>query len=228
MKKIRFTFCRGKKATYLSHVEIEKIFIKAFNFLKDKMKAAYSHESIARPELDFALNLPISMESIGELAQISMLEEIKIPFFVKALNEVLPEGIAVLSASYVENDDNLKLYDQVKSVTYEIWFIYKDDEFKDKNKRQIEDLKKWYIDRMREFLSQDKIYLVRKSADRTERINIKPLIQNFSFMLDDSLIITIDAGQKSTLSPYDIMKCYNEYAGQYIEYNVRRKKIFTR
>lgn len=228
MKKIRFTFCRADCIKYLSNIEIEKMFVKAFNFLKDKMKVAYSNESNSTPKLDFALDLPIGMESIGEVAEVEMEEDIKIPFFIKALNEVLPQGVAVLSAEYVDTEDNENLYLHVCSAIYEIWFIYGQKDFDDKNKRQIEDIKKWYIDRMREYLSQNKIYIVRKKDDKVERMNVKQEISGFSFRLDNTLIVTMDAGQKSNLTPEDIMKGYDEYSGQHIDYSVRRRKIYIR
>lgn len=243
MKKIRFTFCRAKCAIYLSNVEIEKLFITAFKEVQDKMRVAYSSESNPKMLLDFALNLPIGIESIGEVAEVVMAEDIKIPFFIKALNEVLPQGIAVLSAKYIDTDEQEesqenvyknstipepKLCDKVYRVTYEIWFIYNENEFKGKNKRQIEDIKKWYVDRMREFLSQSSIYIVRKNGDKAERLNIKQQINAFSFMLDDSLLITIDAGIKSALTPSDIIRGYEEYAGQPIDYSVRRRQIFIK
>ena len=238
MKKIRFTFCRAKCAVYLSNVEVQKVFLAAFKLVQDKMQVAYSSDTNHKMLLEFALDLPVGMESIGEVAEAIMNEDIKIPFFVKALNEVLPKGIVVLSAQEVEMDNDLNnsnniipkatLYNKVYSVTYEIWFDYSEKEFEGKNKREIQDIKRWYVDRMQEFLTQPNIYIVRKNDDKVDRLNIKQQLHDFSFMLDDSLIITIDAGMKTTLTPAEIMRGYEEYSGKPIDYSVRRRKIFIK
>ena len=202
------------------------------------MQVAYSKDMNHKMMLEFSLDLPVGMESIGEVAEVIMNDQVKIPFFVKALNEVLPKGIAVLSAQEIEFDDDSNnsnnlvpkatLHDKVYRVTYEIWFDYNEQEFKGKNKREIQDIKRWYVDRMQEFLTQPSIYIIRKNDDKVDRLNIKQQLHDFSFMLDYSLILTIDAGMKTTLTPAEIMRGYEEYSGKPIDYSVRRRKIFVK
>ncbi|MNP37854.1 hypothetical protein D3C76_1313260 [compost metagenome] len=114
---------------------------------------------------------------------------------------------------------------RVYAATYEIEFLYDDNIFFGKNKSQVEDIKKWYVIKMHEYLSQTNISVIKKSINRMERIDIKPQIIEYDFLLDGSLQITVDEGPTSNLKPENIMIGYNEYIDQEIEFNIKRTKI---
>jgi hypothetical protein len=78
---------------------------------------------------------------------------------------------------------------------------------------------------MEEYLSQNYLYVLKKSKNRSERIDIKPQIIVYDFNLDNSLEITVSAGSRSNLKPDYIMMGYNEYIENELKYDVKRTKI---
>ena len=58
-----------------------------------------------------------------------------------------------------------------------------------------------------------------------ERIDIKPDIINFDFLIDGSLEITVCSGLRKKLDPNNIMTGYREFISENIGYNLKRTKI---
>ena len=114
---------------------------------------------------------------------------------------------------------------RVYAATYSITFVYNEEKFKDKTKRQVEDLKKYYQSKMNEFLNQREILVLKKSKERMERIDIKTQIFDFEFLLDGTLEITVSTGSKSNLKPDFIMSGYNEFIDEQMDYEVKRTRI---
>ena len=108
---------------------------------------------------------------------------------------------------------------------YVIHFIYDENEFIDKSKKQIQEIKDYYIKKMKEYLSQYVITIVKKSDGMQEKINIKDKIKDYSFMIDGGIELTLDTGIRGNLSPDEIMQGYNEYINKNMDYNVKRIKI---
>ena len=114
---------------------------------------------------------------------------------------------------------------RVYAATYSITFVYNEEKFKDKTKREVEDLKKYYQSKMNEFLNQREILVLKKSKERMERIDIKTQIFDFEFLLDGTLEITVSTGSKSNLKPDFIMSGYNEFIDEQMDYEVKRTRI---
>ena len=139
----------------------------------------------------------------------------------------MPLGITVLNAEYAKKTDE-SIMDRVYASTYLISLVYDESKFKDKTPRQIEEIKQAYKDKLQEYLDQEEILYLKKSKNRTERINIKPDIINFDFLIDRSLEITICSGLRRKLDPANIMIGYREYITDNVNYNLKRTKILYR
>ena len=116
---------------------------------------------------------------------------------------------------------------RVYASTFLITFIYDENKFKDKSKKEIEDIKKRYQDKMENFLSQRNILVLKKSKNRLERIDIKTMIINYEFTMDGSLEITVSSGSNNNLKPTFIMDGYNEYKkmGQRAKQNSQQRNF---
>ena len=156
-----------------------------------------------------------------------LIEKLDIPYFIKQINNVLPSGLTVLSAEYVKND-GVNIMDKVYASTYLISLIYNEEKFIDKTQRQIDEIKKNYQNKLNEYLEQDSLLVIKKSKNRMERIDIKPDIINFDFLIDGSLEITVCSGLRKKLDPSNIMVGYGEYISEDIKYNLKRTRILYR
>lgn len=222
MEKLRVIYSKSKEAVYLSHLDISKVFQQAL--VRADMSVEYSKGFNPRPDLVFAHPLSVGIESTGEIVEIVLTEKIDIPYFIKQMNKVMPSGITILAAEYISMLEK-NIMSRVYAATYSITFVYNEEKFKDKTKREVEDLKKYYQSKMNEFLNQREILVLKKSKERMERIDIKTQIFDFEFLLDGTLEITVSTGSKSNLKPDFIMSGYNEFIDEQMDYEVKRTRI---
>lgn len=222
MEKLRVIYSKSKEAIYLSHLDTLKVFCEALS--RASIPVEFSKGYNPRPEITFAHPLSVGIESTGEIFEVILSEYLEPSYFIKQINKVLPSGLTVLSADYVGiNEKNLM--SRVYASTFLITFIYNEELLKDKTKREVEDIKKYYQKQMEKYLSQRNILVLKKSKDRMERIDIKTQIINSEFMLDGSLEITVSSGSKKNLKPSFIMDGYNEFIDENLEYEVKRTRI---
>lgn len=222
MEKLRVIYSKSKEAVYLSHLDISKVFQQAL--IRADMSVEYSKGFNPRPDLVFAHPLSVGIESTGEIVEIILTEKIDIPYFIKQMNKVMPSGITILAAEYISMLEK-NIMSRVYAATYSITFVYNEEKFKDKTKREVEDLKKYYQNKMNEFLNQREILVLKKSKDRMERIDIKTQIFDFQFLIDGTLEITVSTGSKSNLKPDFVMSGYNEFIDEQLDYEVKRTRI---
>lgn len=222
MENLRIVFSKSKDATFLTHLDVMNIFEQAF--IRAGIKIKYTDKKKPKPMITFADPLPKGIESVGEIMEVCLEENLDIPYFVKDINKVLPSGITVLNAENARNTE-INIMDRVYASTYLISLIYDDKIFIDKTPRQIEEIKQNYKNKLQEYLNQDKILFLKKSKSRMERIDIKPDIINFDFLIDRSLEITVCSGLRKKLDPKNIMTGFGEYISENIKYNLKRTKI---
>jgi len=222
MEKLRVVYSKSKEAIFLSHLDMIRVFETAL--ARADILVEHTNGFNPRPELVFAHPLSVGIESTGEIFEVNLVEKLEIPYFIRQLNRVLPSGITVLSAEYVEGNEK-NIMSRVYAATYIIDLVYQEEKLNLLNKREIEDLKDYYQKKMLEYLSQENILVLKKSKDRMERIDIKPQIIVFDFFLDRSLEITVSTGSRENLKPDLIMNGYQEYINEDILYHIKRTKI---
>lgn len=222
MEKLRVIYSKSKEAIYLSHLDMIRVF--ETSLARANILVEHTNGYNPRPELVFAHPLSVGIESTGEIFEVSLVEDLEIPYFIRELNKVLPSGITVLSAECI-NKDEKNIMSRVYAATYIIDLVYPEDKISKLNKREIEDLKEDYKKKMDEYLSQENILVLKKSKDRMERIDIRPQIIVYDFTLDRGLEITVSTGSRDNLKPDTIMAGYIEYINEDIKYNVKRTKI---
>ena len=222
MEKLRVVYSKSKEAVFLSHLDLVRIFGQALK--RANISVEYTKGYNKKPDLTFAHPLSVGIESTGEIVEIILTEFVEVPYFIKQINQVLPSGITVLAAEYVDLKEK-NIMSRVYGATYIINFIYDEEKLKDKTKKEIETIKKYYQDKMNEYLDQRNILVLKKSKDRVERLDIKTQIINYEFEIDGSLEITVSTGSNNNLKPEFIMSGYNEFIHEEMEYEVKRTKI---
>lgn len=134
MDKLRVVYSKSKEAIYLSHLDMIRVF--ETSLARANILVEHSNGYNPRPELVFAHPLSVGIESTGEIFEVSLVEKLEIPYFIRELNRVLPSGITVLSAEYV-NEDEKNIMSRVYAATYIIDLIYPEDKMSKLNKREI-------------------------------------------------------------------------------------------
>lgn len=220
MQKIRYTYTKSKLALYLTNDDMILLFEKALK--KSKIVIKYNKKN--KPCIEIASDIQLGVESTGEIAEVILEENIDTNYFVKILNDNLPQGVTILSAYVVEPIDMLKLKNKVISSDYEIKFNYTKELLENKTNTEINLIEKEYEKKMNDYLSAPQILVTKKSKNRMEKIDIKPLILDFKYDFN-TLDITLVSNDKQNLNPETLMKGFSEYMDSNIYFDARRTKI---
>lgn len=220
MQKIRYTYTKSKLALYLTNDDMILLFEKALK--KSKIVIKYNKKN--KPCIEIALDIQLGVESTGEIADVTLEEKIDTKYFVKILNANLPQGVTILNAYEVEPLDLVKLKTKVVSSDYEIKFNYTKELLENKTNTEINLLEKEYEKRMNDYLSAPQILVTKKTKNRMEKIDIKPLILDFKYDFN-TLDITLVSNDKQNLVPEILMKGFSEYMDSNIYFDAKRTKI---
>jgi len=98
MRRFRIRFTKLKRERYLSHLELVRLFLRAFR--RAGIPLVYSNGYHPMPKVSFATALPVGMESMDEVADLSLYDRGKIQR-LESINRELPPGVTVLSIEEV-------------------------------------------------------------------------------------------------------------------------------
>ena len=221
MYRLRVVYGKSKDAMYISQDDTVKIFTDAF---EKAMMPFVKSEVTGKIDINFAHPLADGYTSTGEIFDMYLTEEVDTRYLVREVNKTLPAGFIIMSAEYVpasEDDINMRVY----GAEYIISLDYT-EKFKDKSLREKDEIRAFYKKKMQLYLSQPQIFIIKRSYDRMERLDIKSQIDSFDFNIDDSITITLSAGPRSNITPAVVMDGYSEYINAIVPYDVKRKKIY--
>jgi radical SAM-linked protein len=93
MQRLRIKFSRGNEIKYISHLDIVRLWQRAFN--RAGIQIAYSTGFSPHPKISLAAPLALGVTGEAELMDIVIVRGVAPQFFVSALNQQLPPGIKV-------------------------------------------------------------------------------------------------------------------------------------
>ena len=214
MEKIRCSFSKNNEAMFLSHLDTKDVFEKALR--RANVPCNYSNGFNPRINIIFAHPLSVGIESKGEIFDLEVTKKIDLRDFIKDMNKVLPSGIILLSAIYVDSDDKKNIMSKVYSSVYTISL---DDE--DVETKKLTEYRKWYKNNMLNFLNQE--YIMIEIKDKI--VDIKSLILDFKFNAESILEIAVKSGSSFNLKPETIINGFNNFVKKDMEFHIRREKI---
>ena len=96
MSTIRFKFTRGEELRFISHLDQQRLFQRAFR--RAGLNIAHSNGFNPHPKLSFALAMSVGLMSDSEYGDVVLTCDIDLMEFTKRLNAALPEGLKVIEA----------------------------------------------------------------------------------------------------------------------------------
>ncbi len=218
MLRMRLTYTKTKEASYILPNDMIYVIDKAVT----RTGACVIYDKDQIPSVTVANSLPQGIGSIEEICDIEIKEYIDITYLVKCINNFLPKGIVVLSAEYID-EKVLNIKEACYASEFEIVPEYENVE--QMNKRQYADLRAWFREELTKYLEEESILVLVKSSTRNERIDIKPVILEYSININDGLRITISNDTPYIFNPNYIMDGFMEFVDKEIKYSIRRTKI---
>ncbi len=96
MVKIQYQFKRTKRLRFLSHLDQQRLFQRAFR--RADIPVEYSQGFNPHPRMSFALAMSVGLTSDGEYGEVIVSEDIDVDKFISSMNRALPNGLEIISA----------------------------------------------------------------------------------------------------------------------------------
>ena len=187
MREVRIRFSKTESAKYISHLDTNRVFSRAFARAGINLK--YTEGFNPHPYMSFSLPLSLGVESLCENVDIRIIDDISNEEIKTKLNDVLPSGIKVVDV-YEDFMDS-------KEIVYSD-YVYK-FEFEDNALA---------LERIKAVLESDEILALKKGKKGKRRIlketDIKQFIVKYSITVRDSFIVLnvrLSAGPEKNLNP---------------------------
>ncbi len=99
MQRLRVRFARGEEIKFISHLDIMRLWQRAFN--RAGLAIAYSEGFNPHPRMSLAVPLALGVTSEAELMDIVLEKTISPHAFTSSVGSQLPEGMSILQAQIV-------------------------------------------------------------------------------------------------------------------------------
>ena len=192
---------RDHRVKYVSHLDFVRMFGRALR--RAHLPIAFSEGFNPHPLLTFALPLSVGYTSECEILEIALTESVPSEEIVGRLNNVLPEGVKIISAHVGKS--NMKKLD---IALYEV--------YPQKTPAGILD-----------FLLKNEILIEKKTKSGIKETDIRPDIKDIKVSLEKIEMI-LSAGSRANLKPEVVIAAMNKYIDGYQSGNCHyhRKQIF--
>ncbi len=194
MQKVRIYFTKTGRAKYISHLDLMRTFMRAIK--RSGVKIKYTEGFNPHPHMVFGNPLSLGYESIAEICEVKLIDDVALKDVKDAINAQMPEGIEIR--------DVLPIKKELKQIGYCRYRITIEDKnaFSDNDVKSIVGL-----------FSGDKLEIVKKSKSSEKTMDILPLIAEFDCALqEDKLVITaaVSFNTNISLNPDHILKAIAE------------------
>ena len=215
MQEIRLRFSKTDTAKYISHLDINRAFQRAFS--RSEIELWYTEGFNPHPYMSFSLPLSLGVESLCENVDIRSTESISFDEIKNRMNDSLPMGIRI-----VDVYDNFMDSSEIAYSDYVYKFEFSDNE---------EALR-----RIKSVLEQDEILAQKKGKKGKRRIlketDIKQFIDKYNISIRGEQIvlnIRLFAGTEKNLNPSLLFDTVIRIIDMDFEYkSISRIKLLTK
>lgn len=195
--KLRTKVIKGAKVRFISHLDFMNTLTRALR--RAKLPIAFSQGYNPRPQISFASALAVSLTSESEYIDFELKEYLDPAEFRMRLNQELPPGIRVDKAmeAPLKADSLMSI---INAGSYLVRLEFKGSLVKKELEAKIE-----------EFLTQDKIEIIRKRRNKADReLDLKPMIFAIEVIEMQGKIATISlmvqTGSAGNVRPQEVIR----------------------
>lgn len=202
--KIRAKFTKKDELRYISHLDLMRLFQRAFR--RANIPVKYSEGYNPHPQFSLATALALGVSSDGEYMDVELGSYIEPEDFKQKLNTILPNGIKILKA--VSTDDKESIVSLIRWATYIIGF-------KTKEKLTTEEI----TSEIDSFLNKEEIILTKEKKKgnkiTVKQNNIRERIKDLFLLSNEKDIIvlktTLMTGSQGNLKPEEMIGLLEEH-----------------
>lgn len=182
--KYRLTYSKTDKARYLSHLELMRVFTRAFR--RSGINLAYSQGYHPMPKISFLSALPVGTESLQETLDLTSNDTADPAILRESVNRELPEGMRVLAVKELPSG---KRRDKVKETHYLLSL-------------NCGNLRKELLD---DFLQTDYFQIVKKTGKGPRAVNARDLVKNMRLKDRATIELIMRTAPGPALKPAEII-----------------------
>ena len=202
MNLVRFKFSRGDDLKYVSHLDQQKMFQRAFR--RSGIPMAYSNGFNPHPKLSFAQAMAVGLTSDGEYGDVELTADVKTDDFLSMINRELPNGYHVLSAT-MHHEKPRALNASIVKASYTVETLTEADEVSIQTE-------------IISYLEQEEIEIEKRNKKKKIiTMNIKPYLQEFSIRCIKNHVVTFDMTMRyidqKTVSPSVLLASFEKESG---------------
>lgn len=209
MHDVRAIFSKTGRAVYISHLDLNRCMQRAFR--RSKLPIWYTEGFNPHPYIMFALALSLGFESRCEVMDFTLTEEIPFDEIKQRLNDVLPEGLEIISVF-----EPVRKHKEIESAEFEVkMFSENPDNLKDE---------------FTKFMKQEKLIVLKRNKKKQMiETDIKPFVEILGISADDEKLtvsLRLPAGTQKNYNPTLLTDIFSEAAETDISMiKTERKKI---
>lgn len=197
--KIRIKFRKYGIMKFIGHLDIMRYFQKAMR--RAQIDICFSEGFSPHMIMSFAAPLGVGLTSDGEYLDIEVGSEYSSKNAVKRLNEVMAEGIEVLSFRKIPDGKASNAMSLVAAADYEVRF------------REGCVPNPGWETQFDDFCHQNQILILKKTKKSEQELDIRPLIYQIERRSDNTIFMQVATGSSANLKPELVMEAFAAYAG---------------
>ena len=196
--KIRIKFAKQGVMRFIGHLDIMRYFQKAMR--RAHIDIAFTEGFSPHMIMSFAAPLGVGLTSDGEYMDIEIRTPVSSEDAIRQLNEVMVEGMKVLSFRQIEEGKAGKAMSLVAAADYTVSF-----------RPGYEPEGDWQS-KLEEFIQKDSILVLKKTKKSEVETDIRPMIYQLS-VKDDKVHMTLATGSAANLKPELVMSAFLKSEG---------------
>lgn len=197
--KVRIKFAKQGAMKFIGHLDIMRYFQKAVK--RAGLDAAYSEGFSPHMIMSFAAPLGVGVTSEGEYFDLELKTPMPSKEAVERLNQVMVEGMEVLSVREVPEGKKGKAMSLVAAADYLVSF-----------REGMEPGKDWK-EKVPALVEQQEIRILKKTKKNEKEVDIKPYIYEMEIR-GESIFLKLAAGSVKNTKPELVMEAFYGFCGQ--------------
>ncbi len=197
--KVRIKFAKQGAMKFIGHLDIMRYFQKAVK--RAGLDTAYSEGFSPHMIMSFAAPLGVGVTSEGEYFDLELKTPMSSEEAVERLNQVMVEGMEVLSVREVPEGKKGKAMSLVAAADYLVSF-----------REGMEPGKDWK-EKVPAFMEQQEIRILKKTKKNEKEVDIKPYIYEMEIR-GESIFLKLAAGSVKNTKPELVMEAFYGFCGQ--------------
>ena len=188
--RVRIKFSKQKPMQYIGHLDTMRYFQKVLR--RAELPVAFSEGFSPHILMSFASPLGVGKTSLGEYFDLDLTETLPCREIADRIKRNLSAGFSVSAVSEIEAVKSTNGMRVISAASYHV--------------RTFPDIPV-SEERIRDFLQQDKINILRKTKRREEWTDIRPWIYDFRWE-NDGFSMLLSAGSVQNLKPEPVVSAY--------------------